>query len=317
MMTARTFALGGSVVLAAFFALLPLAGIGDYWIYTITIGFYYAILAASWSLLVGYVGRISFAQAAMAGLGGYASALGVQTLGLPMVAGLALGAIVAGGLGFFIGWLTLRMHGAYLGLTTIAFGEILRIAVTAEHGLTQGSRGLQTAPLIDGGTRQQYYYLFLVITAACLALMWGLLRSRVGLFFQSIREDEDGAASLGVNVTMWKALAFAISTAFAGLAGGLYAHFVLLITPSMMSLQEMGFVLAMAVIGGFHNVVYAALGGVALQVMLEALRELGEWRLAVFGLLAILTLRLMPNGVVGTIAARMTRGNDAAKGGDA
>jgi len=239
----------------------------------------------------------------------------VQHLGLPILAGLALGIVVAGALGFVIGRLTLRLHGAYLGLTTIAFGEILRIAVTAEHQVTEGSLGLQVAPLIEGGTRVDYYYLFLGVTIACLALMWWLLRSRVGLFFQSIREDEDAAASLGVNVTLWKALAFAISTAFAGLAGGLYAHFVQLITPSMMSLQEMGFVLAMAVIGGFHNVLYAALGGVTLQVLLEALRELGEWRLVVFGLLTILVLRLMPNGLFGAAAARLIRTSANTKGG--
>lgn len=298
-MTLNSLRAAGLGVSLAVFVVLPFV-LGDYWIYTTTIGFYYAILAASWALLVGYVGRISFAQAAMAGLGGYVSALGVQHLGLPPVAGLALGVAVAGLLGIAIGWLTLRMHGAYLGLTTIAFAEILRITATAEYRLTEGSRGLQVAPLLEGGSRTDYYFLFLAITVACLALMAWLLRSRVGLFFQSIREDEDGAASLGVNVTFWKTVAFAISTAFAGLAGGMYAHFVQLITPSMMSLQEMGLVLAMAVIGGFHNVLFAALGGVALQVLLEALRELGEWRLVVFGLVALLILRLMPNGIFGT-----------------
>jgi branched-chain amino acid transport system permease protein len=313
MMSERVLAQLGVALVGGLFLVLPLM-VGDYWVYTLTIGLYYAILAASWSLLVGYVGRISFAQAAMSGLGGYASALSVQHLGLPIVAGLALGVLVAGTLGFVIGRLTLRLHGAYLGLTTIAFGEILRITATAEHQLTEGSRGLPTAALIEGGTTAQYYYLFLAITTACLALMWWLLSSRVGLFFQAIREDEDGAASLGVNVTMWKAVAFAISTAFAGLAGGLYAHFVQLITPSMMSLQEMGLILAMAVIGGFHNVIFAALGGVGLQVMLEALREAGEWRLVVFGLLTIAVLRFMPNGIFGAIAAALVRRKDKGRG---
>lgn len=297
----------GIAVLLLFFTGLPLFGLTDYWIYTLTIGFYYALLAASWSLLVGYVGRISFAQAAMSGLGGYISALSVIHFGLPVAGGLALGVVLAGVVGFALGWLTLRLHGAYLGLTTIAFGEILRIAVTAEHGVTQGSRGLQTAPIIPGGTRLDYYYLFLAITGFSLVLMWLLIRSRIGLFFQSIREDEDGAASLGVNVTVWKAFAFACSSAFAGLAGGLYAHFVQLITPSMMSLQEMGFVLAMAVIGGFHNVLYAALGGVLLQALLEALREFEQWRLVIFGLLAILMLRFAPNGLFGMLAAALPR----------
>jgi branched-chain amino acid transport system permease protein len=304
----------GLGLLLAGFLILPFV-LGDYWIYTVTIGFYYAILAASWALLVGYVGRISFAQTAMAGLGGYVSALSVQYIGLPPVFGLLLGVMVAAAIGFAIGWLTLQLHGAYLGLTTIAFAEILRITATAEYNLTEGSRGLQVVPLLENGTRVEYYFLFLMITLACLALMTWLLQSRVGLFFQSIREDEDGAASLGVNVTLWKIMAFAISSAFAGLAGGLQAHFVQLITPSMMSLQEMGLVLAMAVVGGFHNVIFAALGGVGLQVLLEALRELGEWRLVVFGLLTLLILRAAPNGIFGIIfdalAKRLlTKGRD-------
>lgn len=291
-----------SLALLAFFAALPVAGLPDYWIYTVTIGFYYALLTASWSLLVGFVGRISFAQTAMAGLGAYSAVLLGQHLGLSIVAGLAAGVVIAALVGLAIGWLTLRLHGAYLGLTTIAFAEILRIAVTAEHNLTEGSLGLPAPALLPDGTRQDYYYLFLAATVASLLAMAGLLRSRVGLFFQAIREDEDGAASLGVRVTLWKALAFSISSAFAGLAGGLYAHFIQLITPSMMSLQEMGFVLAMAVIGGFHNILFAALGGVALQFLLELLREMGEWRLVVFGAIAIVMLRFAPNGIFGLLA---------------
>jgi branched-chain amino acid transport system permease protein len=305
MRRAPEIAIGGAAL--ALFILLPFAGIGEYWMYTLTIGFYYALLAASWSLLVGYVGRISFAQAAMSGLGAYASALAVLSLDLPIALGLALGFTVAALMGLFIGWLSLRLHGAYLGLTTIAFAEILRIAVTAEHQWTAGSLGLRAPPLVEGGTRALYYYAFLALLVASVVIMWALLRTRVGLFFQAIREDEDGAASLGVGVTGWKIGAFALSTGFAGLAGAAYAHIVQLITPSMMSIQEMGFVLAMAVIGGFHNIIYAALGGVLLQLLLEALREIGEWRLAIFCLIAILMLRFAPNGLFGMLGDAIRR----------
>lgn len=291
----------GLVVLFLLFALLPVVGLTNYWIYIATIGFYYALLAASWSLLVGYVGRISFAQAAMSGLGAYASALTIIHFDWPIGLGLLAAVGIAAITGFIIGWLTLRLHGPYLGLTTIAFGEILRISATAEYSLTQGSRGLTVPPLIRQESQFFYYYCFFAVTVACLVVMWLLLRSRVGLFFQSIREDEDGAVSLGVNVTLWKCLAFSISSAFAGLAGALYAHFVELITPAMMSLQEMGLVLAMAVVGGFQNVLFAALGGMLLQILMELLRALDQWRLVVFGLATILALRFAPNGVFGLV----------------
>lgn len=296
------------IVAVGILALLPLSGLQEYWIYTLTIGFYYALMAASWALLVGYIGRISFAQAAMAGLGAYASALSVMHLGLALPLAIVTAVAVSALTGVVIGWLTLRLHGAYLGLTTIAFSEILRITVTAEHQITAGSLGLKAPPLIPNGTATDYYYLFLVAVVVSVVLMLVLLRSRIGLFFQSIREDEDGSASLGVNTTAWKIAAFAISAAFAGFAGALYAHFVQLITPSMMSIQEMGYILAMAVIGGFHNVVYAAFGGLLLQLALEALREAGEWRLGIFGLAALLVLRFAPNGLFGTLAALLGKG---------
>lgn len=287
--------------------LLPLTGIADYWLYTMTIGFYYALLASSWSLLVGYVGRISFAQAAMSGLGAYVALLSAKYLGLPPLPGILIGTVAAGLVGVVVGLLTLRLHGAYLGLTTIAMAEILRITATAEHKLTQGTRGLPAPPLWEGIGQTGYYYVFLAVLLASLGLMLLLLRSRVGLFFQAIREDEDGTASLGVRVTLWKVLAFSLSTGFAGLAGGIYAHFIQLIAPSMMSMQEMGYILSMAVIGGFSNVVHAALGGILLQWLLEALREIGEWRLVIFGLIAILVLRFAPNGIFGSLEKRFGR----------
>jgi branched-chain amino acid transport system permease protein len=294
----------GALLLLALL-ILPLLGLDEYWIYILTIGFYYAILAASWSLLVGYVGRISFAQAAFAGLGAYSSALGTTALGWPIVVTIPLGVMVAAVIGLVIGRLCLELHGAYLGLTTIAFAEILRIAITAEYELTRGSLGLSTPGLFATTDRLPYYYTLLAVLLGSLGVMWLVLRSRIGLFFNAIREDEEAAASLGVRVGRWKIVAFTLSSAFAGLAGGLYAHVVQLVSPAMMSLGEMGLILSMAVIGGFHNIFYAALGGLFLEVLLEGLREVGEWRLILFGLSVVVILRYAPNGLFGALARRL------------
>lgn len=297
----------GAATVAVFLA-IPLLGIDEYWIYILSIGFYYAILASSWSLLVGYVGRISFAHAAMSGMGAYATALATTRFGLPLLVSIPLAGLVAALIGMAIGRLCLRLHGAYLGLTTIAFSEILRITITAEYEVTRGSLGLATPGLFESADRVPYYYSFFALLLASLLIMWLILRSRIGLFFTAIREDEDAAASLGVKVVRWKIFAMAISSFFAGLAGGFYAHFVQLVAPSMMSLQEMGFVLSMAVIGGFHNIFYAALGGVFLEVLLEALREIGEWRLTLFGLVVIIVLRYAPNGLFGELMRLLSPG---------
>jgi branched-chain amino acid transport system permease protein len=296
--------LTGALLLAVLLV-LPLAGLDAYWTYILAIGFYYAILSASWSLLVGHVGRISFAHAAFAGLGAYTTAVGSTMLGWPIALTICLGVVVAALVGIVIGRLCLELHGAYLGLTTIAFSEILRIAITAEYELTRGSLGLAAPALFTGDSRLPHYYTLLAALLGALALMWLVLRSRIGLFFNAIREDEEAAASLGVRVGRWKLVAFTLSSALAGLAGGLYAHVLQLVAPSMMSIGEMGFILSMAVIGGFHNIFYAALGGIVLEVVLEALRAIGEWRLTLFGLVVIVVLRYAPNGVFGALAQRL------------
>ena len=283
------------------FLVVPLFGFDEYWIYILTIGFYYAILASSWSLLVGYVGRISFAHVAMSGIGAYTSVLVNGMLGWPLILSIPLAGVVTGLVGLVIGRLCLQLHGAYLGLTTIAFSEIVRITITAEHEFTRGSLGISTTGLFETIDRVPYYYSFLALLLACLLLMWLVLRSRIGLFFAAIREDEDAAASLGVKIVRWKIFAFTFSSILAGLAGGFYAHFVQLVAPSMMSIQEMGFVLSMAVVGGFQNIVTAALGGIFLEGLLEALRGIGEWRLALFAVVVILILRYAPNGLFGAI----------------
>jgi branched-chain amino acid transport system permease protein len=300
----------GAAILGLFLA-LPLFGFGDYWIYILTIGFYYAIMASSWSLLVGYVGRISFAHMAMSGIGAYTSVVASGSFGLPLILSIPLAGLVTGIFGLAIGRLCLRLHGAYLGLTTIAFSEIVRITITAEHEVTRGSLGLAAVGLFETTDRVPYYYSFLALLVSCLLIMWLVLRSRIGLFFAAIREDEDAAASLGVKVVRWKIFAFTFSSIIAGIAGSFYAHFVQLVTPSMMSLQEMGFVLSMAVVGGFQNIFYAALGGVFLEILLEVLREIGEWRMTLFAVVVILILRYAPNGLFGELLrmalARRTR----------
>lgn len=298
--------LAGVALLAGFLA-VPLLGLDEYWIYILTIGFYYAILASSWSLLVGYIGRISFAHAAMSGLGAYSSVLASAGFGLPLIVAVPFAGLVTGLVGLVIGRLCLRLHGAYLGLTTIAFSEILRITITAEHELTRGSLGLAAPAMFETTDRIPYYYSFLGLLAACLLAMWLVLRSRIGLFFAAVREDEDAAASLGVKVVRWKVFAFAFSSVIAGIAGGFYAHFVQLVAPSMMSIQEMGFILSMAVIGGFQNIFTAALGGIFLEILLEALREIGEWRMTLFGVVVIVVLRFAPNGLFGLLAAALAQ----------
>lgn len=285
----------------------PLA-IRDYWLYVLTIGLYYAVLSSSWALLAGYGGRISFAHAAFAGIGAYTSALLTLHLGLPPLLGLPVGGLVAAAFGLGIGLLTLRMRGPYLALTTIAFSEIFRIFVTAEYNLTRGSYGLRVPPLLPGTSRVPYYYVILAVLLLTLTIMQYTVRSRVGLFLQAIREDEDGAIGRGVDVVRYRLLVFTMTSAFAGVAGAFYGHFVLLVGPQMVILPEMSTILAMAVLGGIESLVGAAAGAIVLQFLSEYLREYVEWRLALMGAIVLLTVRFAPNGLAALVHDLWARG---------
>ncbi len=269
----------------------------DYWLYVGIIALYYAMLTTSWSVLAGQVGLISFAHVAFAGVGAYTSAMLVIHASFPIPLAIGAGTVAAAALGLGIGALTLRMRGPYLALTTLAFSEILRIFVTAEYQLTKGSIGLKV-PLIYDGNKLYSYYTGLCLLVGVITVLSSVLRSRVGLFLIAMREDEDGAATRGVNTVAFRLLAFVLTSACAGLAGGFYAHVVGLVSPQMVRLGEMGLVLAMSVFGGLEYLIGAAIGAVALQAMTEYLRIFAEWRLAVFGAMVLLTLKFAPEGIL-------------------
>jgi branched-chain amino acid transport system permease protein len=269
----------------------------DYWLYVAIIGLYYAILSSSWAMLAGQVGIISFAQAAFAAVGAYTSAILVIRLQVPISVGILAGAFSAAIFGFLIGALTLRMRGPYLALTTLGFSEIFRIFLTAEFELTRGSYGLKV-PLLFDGNKIYLYYIGLGLLFISLLTLSLILNSRIGLFLQAMREDEDGAATRGVNTVYYRLYAFVVTSAFAGLAGGYYAHVVGLVSPRMSLISEMGLILAMGIFGGLESLLGAALGAMILQGLTEYLRIFEEWRLAIFGALVLFALRYTPEGIL-------------------
>jgi branched-chain amino acid transport system permease protein len=125
-----------------------------------------------------------------------------------------------------------------------------------------------------------------------------IVNSKIGLFFRSIREDEDAAAAMGVNVIRYKVLAFTISGFFAGLAGAFYGHYILLVSPHMMFIYEMGLIVSMVVIGGIESLIGPVFGAVILETLSEYLRVYGEYYRVIFGALLIITLKFSPRGLI-------------------
>lgn len=293
----RWLKIAGSVALGALALAYP-SLVNAYWLSVGVLAIFYAIVTASWALLVGYAGQFSFGHMAFVSLGAYTSGLLVNWFAIPIPLGMAAGVLACTLLGSGIGFVCLRMRGPYLALFTVAFSEVLRIIFVSEAEITGGSGGLQVSPLFHVRSDAPYYYLGLALLGGSLAVMTGLVLSRWGLFFRAIRENEDAAAASGVKVVRFRILAFAIASSFAGLAGGFYAHYIGILTPDIGSVDQMGLVVAMAVIGGAESLIAAAIGALGLEVLVEALRSYGEWRLILFGALLLLTIRFARNGLL-------------------
>jgi len=316
-----------------------------YWLYIASQALFYAILASSWALLAGYNGQFSFAHMAFMGLATYASGIlgretGFLAFDLSPWVSIPLGVLFTGFVGLIIGYLCLRLRKTYLALFTIAFAEITRLVIKAEVKFTGGPNGLQLKPLIDSTSYVPVYYMMVVLFLGTLLLMQMLVRSRYGLYFQAVREDEDAAAAMGVNVVNTRILAFVVSSMIAGLAGAVFHHFpsIGLIVPDEMIIGRMSLVLAMAIIGGSNSLVAAALGAIFIHFSLEWLQEiplpvatlqalevhrstleslglgLGEhglktnaWRMVGFGILLMVTLRFRQNGLIAPLLERISR----------
>jgi branched-chain amino acid transport system permease protein len=377
------------LALIGFFVLFPFvytAGNYDYIMHICIVGFFYAILASSWSMLAGSAGQFSFGHMAFMGLGAYTTALfchylfispeptgictefalgsnylviknpigvtsttlaqdclaqamekwdgAVAVTRMPVWLGIILGTLVGGIFGLLIGLLVLRLRAAYLALFTLGFSEILRATISAEIQITRGQAGIELPSLFENGItiaghvfsktdKIPPYFVMFFLLLGCLAILYWLSRSRFGLFVRALREDQDAAAALGVNITRYKIMVFVITSMMAALAGAVEAHYVTIITPNNLMILQMSLVVAMAVIAGVENFIAAAIGAILIEFTLEMLRisftigdvviDMTLWRLVFFGLVLMLTLRFARNGLLSPLINYFTRAHVAAE----
>jgi branched-chain amino acid transport system permease protein len=296
-------------ILFIILALFPPFFLPEYWLHVMIISLFYVLMASSWNLIAGYTGQVSFAHAAFAGIGAYVSGMLAVNLGISPWLGILIGAGIAALLGFGLGLLCIRMGGIYLSLTTLGFSEILRIIITNEDKWTRGTMGLQVPGFFVEYSKANYYFLFLVVAILFLVLIYWIIHSEMGLSFRAVLNDELAASSSGIDTIRVRISAFTISSAMAGIAGGLYGHYLMLITPDIPSLGQMFLVLAMAVIGGMGNFIGPVVGAFALEILSAYIRIYGEYHVLIFGLVALAVARFAPEGMVGLIQRRWKRRN--------
>lgn len=294
-----------SLALLALLAFLPLGVSSAYWLGVLIVSMYFAMLSSGWNLLAGYTGQFSLAPAAFAMLGGYSTGLLAYHWNVPLWIGLPMAIIVPGLIGLLLGWIVLRLSGPYLALTTLSFAEIMRLVIYNSIDFTRGDQGLHVPSLFDD--RLAYYYVFLVALALVVIVIHWMLRRPAGRFLQAIRDDEIGAASRGIDVVKYKTLAFFVSCAICGFAGGLYGTFARLVSPELGLIAQTGLVIAMVVIGGMGTLVGPLIGAVLVYTASEFLRQAGNIQMIVFAALVIIFARFFREGLWGLLRRGVSR----------
>lgn len=288
--------------LAALPFLLPRMGMG-YLVFVAILMASNVIVAVGLNLLVGFAGLISLGHAGFVAIGAYASGLLAARLGLPWYLAWAAAAAICAGFGFLVGLPALRLTGPYLAIATLGFGIAVYQVLTNWTDLSGGRMGLSVEQLslgIEGLTpTQQLYY---VSAAAAVVMTWiayNLARSHIGRAFVAIRDSDIAAEVTGVNLTWYKTLAFAVSAAYAGIAGAIIAQALRHLEPQAFTFLESITYFAMIVIGGLGTVSGAIIGGVLLTLLPHYLSGLKQWLPVVYGAVIILMMAVEPAGLYG------------------
>ena len=267
----------------------------------------WALLAASWDLLSGYTGQISFGHAGFFALGAYAAAAVTKHADVSPWLGLLVGATMAAVVGLLAGFPALRLRGHYLALVTLGLAEIIRLVAQNWMALTGGPFGIHDyrsfsgLPIAALPYRQAMYLVVLAVVALSLAVMHHVCeRTDAGQAFRAIREDEVLAQTLGIDTTRYKLLAFALSSGFAGLAGALYAYYVQLVSPSVASAVPTSLLIGLPGFGGLGTLWGPVLGAVVLYGLYEGLRFVGVvYNLVAVGLVIMVFVIYLPRGLAG------------------
>ena len=252
------FAIISIIVVAA----IPLLNSGTFFIYILTLITIFTIYASSWNLLA-YSGQGSLGHSVFLGIGGFASALIAINLSVPPLIALFIGASVSAAIGFLIGLTCVRLKAWFLAMVTFGFSVIAVSLFSQFDSILNGNTGFRPRPALIG-TGLPFYYLAISFAIASILVIFLILRSRIGLAFKAIKENEAEARMVGINTAKYKLIAFILSTFFAGLAGGLYAYFIGYIDNSIFLPANSFTPLIMSVIGGLATIEGPIIGAVIL-----------------------------------------------------
>ena len=311
----------------AFLVSIPL-WMDPYLLHIFVITGIFVVAAMSLNLLLGYAGQLSLGHVAFFGIGAYASALASLGFKVSLFSGFVfssepksvwiamLAGIVAAGLcGWFIGRISFKVRGAYFVIVSISFAEVVRLVALNWVELTQGPMALNNIPPLALGSfvlwkKPENYWLVLAVAVVSYVVVRRLVNSRAGRAMIALRENEPLATSVGIDVTRYLVLTTVVSAAIAGAAGALYAHYVRIVDPDIFLFIYTVTMVIMVVTGGKGTLAGPVVGGLLFGLLPESLRALAirpEAQWIVYGVLMVLVVYFLPQGIVPALQARWQR----------
>ncbi len=257
----------------------------------------YIIAALGLNLITGLCGQLTFGHAAFLSIGAYTAAILTRDFHLPFILSLVLGGLMAALFGILLGIPVLRLTGDYLGIATLGFGEIVRVAFT-NMKITGGAIGLAAIPRASNLINVTF---FVILAVAAVVL---LENSRFGRALKAIREDEIAAEAMGINAMWYKIQAFGIGCFLAGISGGFYAHLLQYLNPNDFGFLKSFEILNFVVLGGLGSIPGTIVGTTVLTLAPEFLRFVQEYRMMIYGLLLVLMMIFRPHGLLGGVNFR-------------
>lgn len=266
--------------------------INSYYAGIINLALINIMLAVSLNLIVGFTGQLCLGHAGFMSIGAYLSAILTQKAELPFMVSIFIGAIIACIIAALIGYPTLRLTGDYFAITTLAFCEIIRIVIM-NIDFIGGARGLTGIPKKTNFT---IAFIFAVIT---IVIIYNIIHSSQGRAMLSVRENEIAAESMGINAFKYKIMAFVIGAFFAGLAGGLYAHYMGYIQPTAFDFNKSIDYLTFVVFGGMGSLSGSVIATIILTFLPELLRGFQNFRMILYPLALIILMIFRPQELLG------------------
>ncbi|MEW6399296.1 MAG: branched-chain amino acid ABC transporter permease [Bacillota bacterium] len=307
------------LAIAVFLAAVPWLVTSPYHMHIINLVGLYTLITLGLNILSGYTGQVSMGQAGFMAVGAYTCALLMLRLNMPFWPSVLAGVLLAVVCGLAFGIPAMKLRGPYLVMATVGFGEIVRLVLVNWVPVTRGAAGLTGIPVptfvgLRVSDERRFFYLVVALVAVGVAAALRLSASKIGRALVAIREDDVAAEAMGVPVNVYKVAAFAISAAYAGLAGAMYGPFTSVASPDSFTFDDSVGYLCMSVVGGNRGVWGALVGAFALTVLSELLRPFQSYRLIIYGLILICTVVFLPQGVTGLVMGLIRRWRRGSRG---